>query len=94
MIPEDIMKTAREAVSQALGGNKSLDEFAKPIARAILAERERAVSALAEMAAERDLLQDIIDGRPAINAGLPESYVRWSQSIYNGDAARAAIRNA
>lgn len=27
-------------------------------------------------------LQAIIDSRPAINAGLPETYIKWSQSIY------------
>ena len=26
---------------------------------------------------ENDLLQEIIDSRPAINAGLPDSYIRW-----------------
>ncbi|PWE54372.1 hypothetical protein DEM27_19855 [Metarhizobium album] len=45
---------------------------------------------LAEMRAERDLLQDILDSRPAINAALPESYNRWSQAIYSGDVVRAA----
>jgi hypothetical protein len=44
---------------------------------------------VAELQAELDLLQDIIDSRPAINAGLPETYINWSQSIYSGDAARA-----
>ena len=39
--PEDIMKAAREAVSEAIGGYKSLDEFARPTADAILSERER-----------------------------------------------------
>ncbi|MBG6211360.1 hypothetical protein IWQ49_006045 [Labrenzia sp. EL_126] len=33
-------------------------------------------------AAEIERLQAIIDSRPAINAALPESYVKWSQSIY------------
>lgn len=41
--------------------------------------------------AENQLLQDIIDSRPAINAGLPETYIRWSQAIYSGDAVRAAM---
>tara|TARA_R110000822_G_scaffold301108_2_gene424813 strand:+ start:564 stop:731 length:168 start_codon:yes stop_codon:yes gene_type:complete len=31
---------------------------------------------------EVDRLQKIIDSRPAINAGLPETYVQWLQSIY------------
>lgn len=31
-------------------------------------------------------LQNVIDSRPAINAGLPESYIKWSQLIYAMDA--------
>ena len=34
-------------------------------------------------------LQRIIDSRPAINAGLPETYIKWSQSIYQVEAAQA-----
>lgn len=34
-------------------------------------------------------LQAVIDGRPAINAGLPESYIKWSQSIYVMEFERA-----
>jgi hypothetical protein len=51
--------------------------------------------ALATEKAERGLLQDVLDSRPAINAGLPETYIRWSQAVYSGDFARAALgRNA
>lgn len=32
-------------------------------------------------------LQTVIDSRPAINAGLPDSYIKWSQSIYTMEAA-------
>lgn len=32
--------------------------------------------------AEVARLQRVIDSRPAINAALPGSYERWSQSIY------------
>lgn len=45
---------------------------------------------LAEMRAERDLLQEILDHRPAINAGLPETYIMWTRAIYTGEAYRAA----
>lgn len=27
-------------------------------------------------------LQKILDSRPAINAGLPSTYIEWSHSIY------------
>lgn len=33
-------------------------------------------------------LQRIIDSRPAINAGLPQTYIEWSHSIYQMEAAR------
>lgn len=39
------------------------------------------------VAVEIERLQRIIDSRPAINAGLPESYIKWSQSIYEMEAA-------
>lgn len=38
---------------------------------------------------ELERLQTIIDSRPAINAGLPETYIHWSQSIYAMEFARA-----
>lgn len=38
---------------------------------------------------ERDRLQRIIDSRPAINAGLPETYIAWSQNIYMMDVMNA-----
>lgn len=41
------------------------------------------------LTAERDRLQLIIDSRPAINAGLPETYITWSQSIYVMDYSNA-----
>jgi hypothetical protein len=54
---------------------------------------ERAImAAKAEAEAERDMLQDILDARPAINMGLPETYIAWSQAIYSGEATRAYIR--
>lgn len=44
--------------------------------------------------AEIQRLQRIIDSRPAINAGLPGTYERWSRSIYEMEAARALGINA
>lgn len=40
-----------------------------------------------EVVRQRDRLQRIIDSRPAINAGLPETYIQWSQSLYAMDSA-------
>ena len=41
------------------------------------------MNSLAHQAADEiERLQRVIDSRPAINAGLPETYIKWSQSIY------------
>lgn len=42
---------------------------------------------LAFALAEIERLQKIIDSRPAINSGLPQTYIYWSQSIYALDIA-------
>ena len=39
--------------------------------------------------AECQRLQRIIDSRPAINAGLPETYIEWSRRIYQCDVNKA-----
>lgn len=44
---------------------------------------------IAAQAKEIERLQRIIDSRPAINAALPESYIQWSQSIYEMEFSRA-----
>jgi hypothetical protein len=41
-----------------------------------------------DAADEIERLQRIIDSRPAINAGLPESYIEWSQGIYQIDISQ------
>ena len=50
--------------------------------------------ALTEAANEIDRLQRIIDSRPAINAGLPGTYIEWSKLIYSADYARAVGHDA
>jgi hypothetical protein len=57
--------------------NEAYDEF-----------DELYAGALAAALAEIERLQGIIDSRPAINAGLPETYIQWSQSIYEMEAYR------
>ncbi len=42
---------------------------------------------LLDAAKELERLRQIIDSRPAINAGLPGTYIEWSQGIYQADAA-------
>lgn len=44
---------------------------------------------LFEACSEVARLQRIIDSRPAINAGLPETYIAWSQRIMRDEATRA-----
>ena len=38
---------------------------------------------------EIERLQRIIDSRPAINAGLPQTYIDWSRGIYQCDVLQA-----
>lgn len=38
---------------------------------------------------ENARLQDLLDRRPAINAGLVETYVAWTRLVYMSDAAVA-----
>jgi hypothetical protein len=47
------------------------------------AETLRAYLAIAEKAVEdAERLRRMLDSRPAINAGLPGTYIEWSQGIY------------
>lgn len=52
--------------------------------------QERLTRALNKLTAENKRLQQIINARPAINAGLPETYIEWSQNLYLLDAIRSA----
>jgi hypothetical protein len=54
-------------------------------------DRQAKTRRIRELEADVERLQRIIDGRPAINAGLPESYIRWSQSIYELEFTRATL---
>lgn len=51
-------------------------------------------NALNVAADEIDRLQRIIDSRPAINAGLPETYIQWSQGIVQTEIAQAIGHDA
>jgi hypothetical protein len=46
-----------------------------------MSETERLKRELAEAKREIERLQRVIDSRPAINAGLPESYINWSGQV-------------
>lgn len=43
---------------------------------------------------EIDRLQGIIDSRPAINDGLQEAYIKWSQGIMLSDIAQVIGHDA
>lgn len=49
--------------------------------------------ALNVAADEIDRLQRIIDGRPAINAGLPQTYIDWSRGIFETEVAQCVGAN-
>lgn len=53
-----------------------------------------AISKIAELAEENERLQRIIDSRPAINAGLPDTYINWSQQIVQTEIAQAIGHDA
>lgn len=53
-----------------------------------------AISKIAELVEENERLQRIIDSRPAINAGLPETYIHWSQGIVQTEIAQAIGHDA
>lgn len=57
--------------------------------RTMREELNDAYAALEAAAAEIARLQAIIDSRPAINAGLPKTYIEWSRAIYEVEAIRA-----
>lgn len=46
---------------------------------------------LEDAKAEIAFLQELLDSRPAINAGLPETYIKWSQGIYVIEARGAML---
>lgn len=52
-------------------------------------EIQEAADQIDEQRDEIKRLQRIINSRPAINAGLPGTYIEWSQSIYAMEAAHA-----
>lgn len=45
---------------------------------------------MGRLKADRDRLQRLLDSRPAINAGLPETYIAWSRQVYESDIWNAS----
>ncbi len=54
-------------------------------------ETDQAAAELRRLHSEVERLTRIIDSRPAINAGLPESYIEWSRSIYAMEFHQAMV---
>lgn len=90
-IPKDVFDAAEAVLAQIAQERVAIDGDSEVTIGGVDLIANAILAAKAEVEAERDLLQEIIDGRPAINAALPDSYIRWSQSIYSGEAVRAAI---
>jgi hypothetical protein len=61
-----------------------------PVANAAAVEIVRLRRERDEARARVNHLQSILDRRPAINAGLPETYIAWSHSVYRDDFDQAA----
>ena len=76
---QKVQNTTGEAGAPEITTLPCSTEVARHIAQ-IARERD-------EARAEVERLQAVLDSRPAINAGLPETYIRWSQSIYAMEAA-------
>lgn len=57
--------------------------------KALQDQNDKDLRALAHERARADRLQRILDSRPALNAGLPQTYIDWSQGIYIMDTAHA-----
>lgn len=58
----------------------------------LIADNERLQKSLKDERAEKELMQDILDSRPAINSEVTDKYIKWSQAIYSGDFARNAAK--
>jgi hypothetical protein len=76
-----ILTEIEEPMSEQIS-NKLRDMASKPY-------KESDRHYLRKGAEEIERLQRIIDTRPAINAGLPETYIKWSQTLYVLDFVQA-----
>lgn len=46
-------------------------------------------AAVLQLYAENEALRKVLNSRPAINAGLPGTYIEWSSKVYAMDLAHA-----
>jgi len=65
--------------------------------RAALAAKDATLGEMTALARkaerERDRLQLMLDSRPAINTGLLEAYIEWTQGVYLADMGKAVGHN-
>jgi hypothetical protein len=47
------------------------------------------MSEIEYLRSEYERLQDLMDRRPAINAGIVEAYIKWTALCYQSDAVAA-----
>ncbi len=72
-----------EAVELYYKGGKAVKRPRNPDGRQAAAE-------IRNLRAQVERLQTVLDSRPAINVGLPESYIKWTQSVMLAEASQAA----
>jgi hypothetical protein len=100
---EDAITALRQERDEALKANSMLLKAASDVeeqrdsARAELAAERKllddAMTSRSQLKAERDRLQLILDSRPAINTGLLEAYIEWTQGVYLADIGKAVGHN-
>jgi len=87
---------ALKANSMLLKAASDMEEQ-RDAARADLAAERKllddAMNSRSQLKAERDRLQSILDSRPAINTGLLEAYIEWTQGVYLADMGKAVGHN-
>lgn len=49
---------------------------------------------LVELRAENERLRSLLDNRPAINAGIVEAYIKWTNQVYASGLAKSPADTA
>jgi len=86
----------RNIISHAIETIESLRAKLATAEVDLAAERrllDDAIASRSQLKAERDRLQLILDSRPAINTGLLEAYIEWTQGVYLADMGKAVGHN-
>jgi len=79
---DDLVEARLEQWPQSPDDADALD------ARYVAMVMQRALAEIRSLREQVARLQTVIDSRPAINAGLPETYIEWSRAIMLAEAAQ------